>query len=164
MNSTINQKNKRFIFIVAIFLISLFVVFTISEQILRYKRLYIKKSNSLEDGLILYDKLLGWRLADSWKGSHKHYDFDVNYSTNSYGFRADSEIQQKQTGMKYAFVGDSFTFSLGVNGDQTFVHILNLLDTNENLYLNFGVPGFSTDQEYLLIQNRVFSFSPDIIF
>ena len=60
-------------------------------------------------------------------------------------------------------MGDSFTFGLGVNDEETFVQLLNSRAGAGDFYLNFAVPGFSTDQEYLLIRRRVFDFKPSVI-
>lgn len=156
------SRKKRALFAAIIILFSLSATLAASELILRYRRHHIETSDHLDHGLTLYDRQLGWRLAPNWKGRHKHYDFDVNYSTNRYGFRGDFKAEGKRAGQSYAFVGDSFTFSFGVNDDETFVSLLDL-QTEADTYLNFGVPGYSTDQEYLLIQERVFYFSPDVI-
>jgi hypothetical protein len=59
--------------------------------------------------------------------------------------------------------GDSFTFGLGVNDHETFVHLLNARAADGDSYLNFAIPGFSTDQEYLLIRRRVFDFNLSVI-
>jgi lysophospholipase L1-like esterase len=50
-------------------------------------------------------------------------------------------------------VGDSFAFGWGVEGDQTFSARLQdglAARGNEAAVLNAGVPGYSTDQEYLI--------------
>ncbi len=46
---------------------------------------------------------------------------------------------------------------------KTFVHILRSKAPPANAYLNFGIPGYSTDQEYLLIKQQVLYFNPDVI-
>ncbi len=86
---------------------------------LRFREHYIEKSNHLDDGMIIYNNFLGWRLAANWQGHHKHYDFNVDYSTNRYGFRGKFKGEAKQKGKTIAFIGDSFTFGLGVNDDET---------------------------------------------
>jgi lysophospholipase L1-like esterase len=113
--------------------------------------------------MIVYDNHLGWKLAPNWNGRHKHYDYDVSYSTNSHGFRNDFTTKRGQAGLRYAFVGDSFTFSFGVNDNETFIQLLNLQEPHDNVYFNFGIPGYSTDQECLLIQRKVLHFSPDVV-
>ncbi|GAX60660.1 hypothetical protein SCALIN_C13_0175 [Candidatus Scalindua japonica] len=132
-------------------------------MILRFKRHHIENSDHLDYGMMVYDKDLGWKLDPNWNGRHKHYDYDVSYSINSLGFRTGSKKRKEQTGLTYAFVGDSFTFSFGVNDSETFIQLLNSRDVNDNFYLNYGIPGYSTDQEYLLIKKRILKFSPDVV-
>jgi lysophospholipase L1-like esterase len=160
---TIMSKRKWILFVTIITLVSLFVVLAVSEILIRFKKQHVKSSDHLDYGMMVYDKFLGWKLAPNWDGRHKHYDYDVRYSTNSHGFRNDFVAKQGQSGLRYAFVGDSFTFSFGVNDNETFIQLLNSQENRDNVYLNFGVPGYSTDQEYLLIRKRVLHFSPDVI-
>ncbi len=157
------SRSKWFFFVATITLAGIFVVLVVSEILLRYKKHGIESSDHIDVGMIAYDKYLGWKLTPNWDGQHKHYDFDVSYSTNSHGFRNNFYAKPGQIGLRYAFVGDSFTFSFGVNNNETFIHLLNSQEKQDNIYLNFGVPGYSTDQEYLLIRKRVLHFSPDIV-
>lgn len=155
------MRRKRFFFATITILISSFIALVAAEQVLRFRRHSIERSDHRDQGLISYNSRLGWVLTPNWKGRHKHHDFEVSYSTNHYGFRGNFKLKQG-VGRRYAFVGDSFTFSYGVNDNETFVALLNAQSPN-NEYLNFGVPGYSTDQEYLLVRERVFRFSPDVI-
>ena len=157
------SKGKWILFVTIITLSGIFVVLVASEILLRFKKYHIERSDHLDYGLINYDNQLGWKLAPNWSGRHKHYDFDVSYSTSSHGFRNDFNVKHSQAGFSYAFVGDSFTFSFGVNDNETFIQLLNSQETHGNIYYNFGVPGYSTDQECLIIQRNVLQFSPDVI-
>lgn len=130
------------------------------EWLLSYQRQMIERSDQLQPGMILYDPRLGWRLKPNWFGSHKHYDYDVYYSINKFGFRGPPPPQTGK--LRFALVGDSFTFGQGVGDDQTFVHLLNEAGKGTE-FLNFGVPGYSTDQQYLMIRERVGLFKPDVL-
>jgi len=133
------------------------------ELYLRYRQKMIARSNKIEEGMVAYDPSLGWRLVPGWSGRHTHYDFNVQYTINPYGFRGKFNLKKNRTGRRYAVVGDSFTFSFGVSDNETFVDILNRQSTSTDTFLNFGVPGFSTDQEFLLIKEQVFYFEPQVI-
>jgi len=98
--------------------------------------------------MILYDAQLGWKLKPYWSGKHHHFDYDVSYTINKDGFRGKTAF--KNGG--YAVVGDSFSFGLGVNDNETFTSLLN--NNNDKTFYNFSVPGYSTDQQLLLI-NKV---------
>jgi len=52
---------------------------------------------------------------------------------------------------------------MGSGDTDTFVQRLNDLAGGKARFLNFGVPGYSTDQEVLLIEREVFSFRPSNI-
>jgi len=135
----------------------------LAESFLRFQKHRIRSSEYQDPGLLAYDSLLGWKLTPGWKGVHKHLDFQVSYTVNPYGFRGDFSREPGGGGRRIAVVGDSFTFGFGVEDDETFVHLLNERSPTGHLFLNFGIPGYSTDQEYLLIRERLPRFSPDVI-
>ncbi len=127
-----------------------------TEFFLRHQHSNIQSSNHMDDGFIRYHPQLGWKTAARWQGSHRHYDFEVKYSTDINGYRTTPALE-KSRDQRVGWVGDSFTFGLGVDDEFVFVNQLNRLD-NRRAHLNFGIPGFSTDQELLLIQREVSRF------
>ncbi|MDP2646141.1 MAG: SGNH/GDSL hydrolase family protein [Desulfobacterales bacterium] len=158
------SRKKQLLFAAAAAGFSLFFALFMAELLLNFQRSRIQKSSHFDPGMVLYDEILGWKMAPGWQGGHRHYDFQVTYSTNPYGFRGVFNPPGIAAGKRYAFVGDSFTFSYGVNDHETFIYQLGAWDKKTAAYMNFGVPGYSTDQEYLLIKQRVFFFLPDVIF
>jgi len=157
------SKTKRAIIILILISIGLIMGLAASEIVLRQRQRRIEKSNHMEEGMVLYDANLGWKLTPNWKGRHQHHDFDVVYSINRHGFRQGPEEKKTGRGRSFALMGDSFTFCLGVEDVDTFVEILNNRQGNPDTFLNFGVPGYSTDQQYLMLRERVLAFSPDAI-
>ena len=153
---------RRILYALVLVLCSLSVALAGAELFLRYQKKSIQRSSAMDPGLVIYDRHLGWKLAPRWRGGHRHHDFDVRYSTNAYGFRGDFDARGGGR-VRYAVVGDSFTFGLGVNDADTLVSRLNATATDGRLYLNFGIPGYSTDQEYILLRRRVFDFSPRVV-
>jgi len=87
---------------------------------LSYQKKRLVSSDQMEPGMIQYDKILGWKLKPYWSG--KHYNYDVRYTTNKQGFRG-RETAKK--GRSYAVIGDSFTFGIGVENEETFVSLLD---------------------------------------
>jgi hypothetical protein len=128
--------------------ISLLVSLGAIEGFLQYQDHQIAQSDKMDPGLIFYDPELGWQLAPHWSGSHQHYDFNVDYHINYTGLRADP--QEAQSKPRVAVLGDSFTFGIGVDDTETFVSLLNADEELPGSYVNLGVPGYSTDQEYLV--------------
>ncbi len=129
--------------------ISVLLGFALAEAGLRLWQRHIITSEKMSEGFILYDEQLGWRLAENWNGTHRHFDYTANYSTNTDGFRLSGQTQKQQTPV--AVIGDSFTFGLGVNDNETFVERLNANDTGR-FFQNYAVPGYSNDQQWLLLQ------------
>ncbi len=132
------------------------VALTLAEYGLRQLDRHIASSDRMEPGLIRYHPRWGWALTPSWRGNHEHYDFNARYTINTNGFRG-----RRQTGADtgIALVGDSFTFGLGVDDDSTFAAVLDRRLT-ETLVLNYSIPGFSTDQQLLLAEERILPKPP----
>jgi len=118
----------------------------------------INPAGQMDEGFILYDAQLGWKLSPGWQGDHSHYDFEVKYRVNPLGFRGD-ELDFARPG-SVMFLGDSFTFGLGVNDDEVFTELLGQ-STDRNI-LNAGVPGYSNDQQLLLL-DKLAEYRPDVV-
>ncbi len=119
----------------------------LSEWVLRWQRDRIQASDRIDPGMILYDPLLGWRLKPQWEGEHHHHDFHVRYRINDQGFRGREGPVPAEA---LAVLGDSFTFGLGADEGQTFTDHLNQI---RGPTLNLGIPGYSTDQQLLLLES-----------
>ncbi len=149
------RRRRRLLFIVVTVTISLCMTLAVAELILRVQAASVRSSESMTPGLIEYDRRLGWRLQANWKGRHEHRDFAVRYQIPSHGFRGPWPHGER-SGECIALVGDSFTFGLGVEDDAVFAR---LLESNhgqgERQVLNLGVPGYSTDQELLLLEDVI---------
>jgi len=126
--------------------LSLTISLMVADWVLSYQRQSIEHSEYMEPGMIVYDAQLGWKLKPYWSGKHHHYDYDVEYNISRDGFRG-IDTENKEDGI--SIVGDSFSFGLGVNDEETFVSLLNIKQRNK--FYNFSVPGYSTDQQLLLI-------------
>ncbi len=121
-------------------------------------------NDRLDEGMFVYHPHLGWVLAPGWRGRHRNVDFDVGYAVNRRGHRgATLEAAAPPGQRRIAYLGDSFTFGMGVDEDATFTEVLNRAGAPGTLHLNFGHPGYSTDQEVLYAEDRVFAFDPDVV-
>ena len=159
------SKSTRAVLAISMVLSSFMLSLAMLEWMLRSWQRAIRQSDRMDAGLVLYDDFLGWRMASNWTGAHAHYDFDVRYSTNFAGFRGAFVPKGQHDKSAVAFVGDSFTFGLGVDDDETFVHLLSATGAQTHrAHLNFGVIGYSTDQQLLMIQDDVLRFSPGAVF
>lgn len=135
----------------------------VAEMVLRHRALSIRASDHLEAGMTVYDPRLGWVLAPYWHGAHSNCDFAVEYRTNGQGFRNDSPDPAELHRPYTAVFGDSFTFGFGVGDDQTFVARLNAATDGPEVFVNYGVPGYSTDQQVLLCERVLEKWRPSSV-
>ncbi len=102
------------------------------------------------------DIYLGWELRP---GTLDH---------NSAGIRGPEYTRAKPPGTwRIAFIGDSVTYGLHVEGKQTFAHLLeeqcNRRGAGPVEILNFGVPGYNPFQEYEMLKTRAGAYHPDLV-
>ena len=105
-------------------------------------------------------------------GSHrKGYSQGANIETNGLGMR-ELEVQDKTPrSFRIAAVGDSFTFGFGVDMIDTYVAALGrLLRADREIRvgrrfetLNFGVAGYSVQDEVKVLEHKVLAVDPDLI-
>jgi hypothetical protein len=90
----------------------------------------------------------------------------LTFRNNSLGWRGHREYREvKPTNYRVLFLGDSFTYGVGVNDDQTFAARVeqNLLGDHLSVeVMNAGNPGKGTDYELKLFQTVGAKFHPDL--
>lgn len=153
------RLNRRRAFRLITVLLLIGVGLTGAEGLLRWRQAVVAGSDRLNPGMIQYDPRLGWRLSPGWQGDHRHHDFTARYRINDEGFRYDPALSTPRRGRVIAVVGDSFTFGLGVNDAEPFVSRLNR--NGRHTYLNLALPGSSTDQQALLLEEVLPRYRPD---
>ena len=93
--------------------------------------------------------------------------YDYTYSNNSHGFRGHKEFGfEKTANFRVLFLGDSFTYGVGVNDDQTFAyHIENYLSSfwNGVEVINAANAAKGTDYDLKLFQTLGYKFKPDLV-
>ncbi len=93
--------------------------------------------------------------------------FTFTYSNNSLGWRGFREYREaKQTDYRILFLGDSFTYGIGVDDDQTFAARVEKFLTTDRLsveVMNAGDPGKGTDYALKLFQTVGRKFHPDLV-
>lgn len=111
-----------------------------------------------------FDPDLGWTLAPSLETRHRCPEYAVGYRTNAQGARASRDYATPRTpGLaRIAAFGDSFVFGVGVEEEERFTdRLASLLGDTE--VLNFGVPGYGTDQALLRFEREGAAFRPDVV-
>ncbi|HVF67509.1 MAG TPA: SGNH/GDSL hydrolase family protein [Pyrinomonadaceae bacterium] len=142
---------------------------------------------SLAAGLLLAEaglRLVGFRYLNLYRD-----DPEVGYSlrpgaegwwreegeayirVNSEGLRDREHAKEKPPGtLRVAVVGDSYAEALQVPAEAAFWSVAErrlrgcaALGGREVEFINFGVSGFSTARELLLLRTRVWQYSPDVV-
>lgn len=126
------------------------------------------------------DSLVGWKLrpGDRLEARPEHGDYAVTYTADENGFRrgvtrGGADRGEEPGGVdrarpavpaprRIAFLGDSFTFGVGVEADETFAHLVaeRLPDTRS---ANFGMSGYGIDQMWLTLRHYAGDPPPDIV-
>lgn len=90
---------------------------------------------------------------------------------NSQGFRDQEHEKAKAAGVfRVAVIGDSFAEALDVPIEDTFWTVMQrqlagcrALPAKKVEVLNFGVSGYGTGQELIMLRRRVWDYSPDVV-
>lgn len=107
---------------------------------------------------------LAWELIPQSSGVGKLGEL---YQINSAGFRDLEHPLKKKLGVpRIMVIGDSFTFGMGVNLDDTYPkqleHFLNRADMPCEV-INCGVIGYNMWQHYEMLDRKVLHYRPDLI-
>lgn len=95
----------------------------------------------------------------------------TSHTTNSHGMRNREVVPDRERPVRrLAILGDSVTYGYGVGDDESFPSVLEQLlnasvresETGFEV-LNFGVGGYSTRDEALLLKHKVLAFNPGLI-
>jgi hypothetical protein len=116
------------------------------------------------------DRQLGWHLRPGASGlvSTETPRF---VQINSHGFRDVERTYEKPAEtVRIAVLGNSWTEALQVPVERTYTAVLEAKLNKDQCFtgkrvevLNFGVAGYSTAQELLLLQQKVWSYHPDMV-
>jgi len=140
---------------------SLLVVAALSEIALRafYRDAFIE----LEDERTLtyrYDAQLGWfpipNSAKRFTGFRT-----INISHNSKGFRDHEPVKSDKPGV--IFLGDSLVWGFDVESRERFTEKIQAKHPGWSVH-NFGISGYGTDQEYLVLQRYFDDYKPRVVF
>jgi hypothetical protein len=114
---------------------------------------------------LIEDRKRGWMIrpnAES-KPATNPGNYVYQYRSNGDGFRDDRERSRTPEKLRIALFGDSFVHADEVNFEDTWGQILER-DLFEGVeVLNFGVPGYGTDQSFLHYRELGKTFHPHIV-
>ncbi|HEX6201946.1 MAG TPA: SGNH/GDSL hydrolase family protein [Thermoanaerobaculia bacterium] len=111
-----------------------------------------------EDGYMRHDPELGWDLVPGGERPER------GYRVNRQGIRADREVapRPKPGVVRVAVFGDSFAHGSDVANGDTWADRLDASHPRLEV-LNFGVPGYGTDQAYLRFRRHAADFAPHVV-
>ena len=120
-------------------------------------------------GLYEPDPVLGaWHIPNR-SGRWRKACFDVPIQINSAGLRDVEHTLEKPAGVqRIAVLGDSIAEALHAPLEQTFSRRLETILTASGAgprdeVINFGMPGYGTDQMYLTLKTRAGGYQPDVV-
>lgn len=122
-----------------------------------------------ERGLWTYDANKGWFHRPGSEGeSYRGGPDGGRIRVNALGLRGREVARVRARGVRRVLVlGDSFVFGVGVDEAHLFTtHLEALLNRSPPArfeVLNLGVAGYSTDQEYLLLEELGLRLMPDLV-
>ncbi|MEG4228024.1 SGNH/GDSL hydrolase family protein [Microcoleus sp. N9_B2] len=128
-------------------------------------------ADSAPTGFHTADPDLGWQLkpgvSGEWNGEGESF-----VQVNSEGLRDREHTKAKPPNtLRIAVLGDSFTEAIHVPVEQTFWSKLErklgnceAVKGRKNVeVMNFGVQGYGTAQELIMLRKKVWDYSPDIV-
>ncbi|HTL59272.1 MAG TPA: SGNH/GDSL hydrolase family protein [Candidatus Limnocylindrales bacterium] len=111
--------------------------------------------------LYRYDPILGWfpvaGRSNLFLGTRT-----ISVAHNSQGFRAATDYAPADK-PGIIFLGDSFVWGYDVELSERFTEKLQTKHPEWSIY-NFGVSGYGTDQEYLLLHQQFDRYHPRVVF
>ena len=149
-------------FVSAMFAIALIVI--VGEVFLRVVPLGRFKSSPFRQ----YDAVLGLSLVPNLNVIHNRGCFQGLIQTNQWGFRDRERTLEKPAGtFRIAVIGDSMVEAVHVRPEQVIniqmEDILRKKGYKNTEVLAFGIGGIGTTQEWILYQEKVRQFHPDVV-
>jgi len=128
-------------------------------------------ADSAPTGFHTSDRDLGWKLkpgaSGEWKGEGESF---VRVNSQSLRDREHTKAKPPNT-LRVAVLGDSFTEAIHVPIEQTFWSKLErklgnceaVKGRKKVEVINFGVQGYGTAQELIMLRKKVWDYHPDIV-
>jgi len=149
------MKNKYIPFLILIIFILLLEIFL---------RLFSYPTYGFGKGLFYEDEIIGYKMSQNHFGKQSIYKKTVNINTNSKGLRDFREYNYERNNRKRILIlGDSSSFGNGVELENSYSELLRKKFKGEVEIINFGVPGYGINNEYLYFSQEGIKYNPDIV-
>ena len=155
-------RSKAWIGAPLLVILSVLVALSIAES-------FVRLAGIGSDQFLRSDRVLGVRFIPGKRGLSQGICYGAHVSINSHGWRGREVSVSKPPGVyRILVLGDSFMAGLQVENGQTFPSVLEDILTRLNPsqrveVLNFGVPSWGTDQEYVSLREYGLSFDPNLV-
>ena len=165
LNNIKNQNTKNHIKInLFLLVVSCLLGLFLTEILYRWYRISFNitsiRATSNQYLFYRFDPLLGWKNFPNASGIFEREEFSYPIKINQFGMR-EKNVSIKKTKPRVVFLGDSFTWGIGVRTEERFTELITKQLAGLEI-LNFGVSGYSPIQYYLML-NNVFKFKPDLV-
>ena len=111
-----------------------------------------------------YDPMLGWTGLAYVEDDFEWTDVHHMVTHNAFGFRGEEYLYERSDKHRIAILGDSFVWGFGVSNEHIFTNLMEQYSKQPIEVINFGVPGYGTDQEYLLWRKKGWRWRPDEVY
>src|ERR1700752_168260 len=155
---------KKLLAKLSILIISVTFALLAAEGVLRISGMWVGRHSDTMFTLMEFDPVLGWKMKPNVEEKVSFVDVEnIPVHANSLGFW-DREFKLEKDPLKtrIAFLGDSFTWGLGVTETERFSDVLASENSNFESQ-NFAIPGFGTDQSLLTWRNVASKYHPDVV-
>jgi len=128
-----------------------------------------KLTRPCDDPRIRYENSPGASMSLRYRNRSGALLREVVANINEQGLRGPVvEIERTRDALRIACLGDSQTFGLGVGDEESWPAVLgSTLRAGGGApaveVLNFGVPGYESEQELAQLEARVIAFDPDLV-
>lgn len=140
--------------------------YDLGEPELQWKRRFLELYDGLEEKTVPisqreYDvhPRLGWMPRRNLRFTNHKGD---TYTTNGAGFRSLEEYARDRARFTLLILGDSFTYGSDSDDSEVWPTILQGLDSGLQV-LNMGIGGYGTDQMYLMLEDQIAQYEPDLV-
>ncbi len=158
---------RQLLYSITILMLLLLVVTIVGEVLVRvshFKTEYKKSPPNPPYDTAEKDDYLGWKMRPGYTytgemrdATNQPYQISIHYDQN--GFKAFGDTASAKP--KVLFLGDSFTASIEASNDKTFYNIL--ADSLGFEAFAYGHAGYSTLQEYMILDKWVDKIKPDLV-
>jgi hypothetical protein len=90
-------------------------------------------------------------------------EFKYSIYTDRHGFRVPRASMPSRKGPLLAFLGDSFTFGIGVEEEKSFVGLMRSAVAAQGRVINGGVPGTGLTQQLAMYEFVIRDLHPDVV-